>query len=338
MKLRTTLVVIGLVLSVRPSFAQNNAINENFDSLPIGALPPGWTLLPSGYAGVSNAASVSAPQSLWMVPPPYNFFCPTPGSPMDVVVPFSSSTGFHLSMRYLASWHQWGMYQGMGVCNYSSPLSYPRQSIYLVGIGTQLGTLLSIDAFPFLISGIGGVLPSSGAWNAWNALTIVFDPSALTIVYDINGASFTVPIPTGSPLLAQAFVAIAFRAFDDGYLDDVQIARFGLNPSSPLGPGSLQLDLVFGPPAGTSFMAATQNAGAYPNGWLFGLDIPFPELGLEIATGAPFLNRLDASGSFTIGPFVGLPSGLHFYAIALGAPPASTIPTVHSAPITYTIP
>jgi hypothetical protein len=85
-------------------------------------------------------------------------------------------------------------------------------------------------------------------------------------------------------------------------------------------------------------MAVTLNAGAYPAGWLYGIDIPFPELGTEFHSGYPFFWGLDAAGSFTIGPFGGLPSGLGFYSVALGLPTATAFPTIHSPAITYTIP
>jgi hypothetical protein len=110
-----------------------------------------------------------------------------------------------------------------------------------------------------------------------------------------------------------------------------------LTPSSPLGPGSLKLDITFGPPNGAYFFAVTLAPGAYPQGWFFGLDISYADLGAQLSGGPPFSNLLGASGDFSLGPFSGVPP-LTFYAIALGFPPGSPVPSVLTSPISYTIP
>ena len=78
----------------------------------------------------------------------------------------------------------------------------------------------------------------------------------------------------------------------------------------------------------------------YPGGWLFGVDLPLPELQNLLTTGFPFLGPLTNCGSFTIGPFGGLGflSGLPVFAVALGLPPGSSTPSMHSSAVTYTIP
>jgi hypothetical protein len=109
--------------------------------------------------------------------------------------------------------------------------------------------------------------------------------------------------------------------------------------SSPLGPGSIQLTLRRGPPSGSYFLAATTFAGAFPNGWLYGLDIPFPELMSELSAGAPFSGPINLTpGTAVVGPFSGLPSGLTVHAIAFGTNPGASGPAVVTAPIAYTIP
>jgi hypothetical protein len=110
--------------------------------------------------------------------------------------------------------------------------------------------------------------------------------------------------------------------------------------SSPFGPGSIQIDLTGGPALGTYFLAATFFAGAYPNGWLFGVDLPLAELQSLLNTGAPFLGSLGSCGQHTIGPFggAGFLSGIPIYAVALVLPSGSPVPTVHSAAVTYTVP
>lgn len=114
----------------------------------------------------------------------------------------------------------------------------------------------------------------------------------------------------------------------------------GLVMSSPFGPGSIQVSIAGGLPLGTYFLGVTFFAGAYPNGWLFGVDLPLAELQNLLNVGPPFLGTLGVCGDLTIGPFggVGSLSGVPIYAVVLVMPPGSSIPTAHSAPVTYTIP
>jgi hypothetical protein len=118
---------------------------------------------------------------------------------------------------------------------------------------------------------------------------------------------------------------------------------FTLTPTSPFGPGSLQLDFANGFPCagGTYIMAVTLSAGSYPSGWLYGVDIPYAELVSEYNTGYPFVGPLAITGTAQIGPFGGgaLPSGLTFYAVGLGIPYNNNgSPTIHTAALSYTIP
>jgi hypothetical protein len=77
--------------------------------------------------------------------------------------------------------------------------------------------------------------------------------------------------------------------------------------------------------------------GAYPNGWLFGVDISYADLAVQLSAGFPFSGPLGASGSFSLGPIPGVPP-LTLYAIALGFPSASPVPTTHTSAISYSIP
>ena len=116
---------------------------------------------------------------------------------------------------------------------------------------------------------------------------------------------------------------------------------FSLSFTSPYGPGSIQADIVAGPPNGGYYMAVTLAAGAFPLGWLYGVDIPIAEAVTEIQAGFPFTGVLNASGDITIGPFSGLPSGgiLTIYAVAMGfATPAIDTPIANTAPKSYVIP
>ena len=68
-----------------------------------------------------------------------------------------------------------------------------------------------------------------------------------------------------------------------------------------------------------------------------GTYIPLSELVNELNGGFPFTGTLGPLGSFPIGPFGGLPSGLQFFALAMNlvgpAVPGTTTPA-----ISYTIP
>jgi hypothetical protein len=107
--------------------------------------------------------------------------------------------------------------------------------------------------------------------------------------------------------------------------------------TSPFGAGSLEADLS-GPQNGTYFMAVTGVAGAFPNGWLFGLDISYSELASQLSVGFPFTGPMDACGGFTLGPFQGLPSGFTIHSIAFGFFPGAVVPALHSPAVAYTVP
>jgi hypothetical protein len=94
--------------------------------------------------------------------------------------------------------------------------------------------------------------------------------------------------------------------------------------TSPLGSGSLQVNMQAMPVSGSYFMALTLAPGTYPNGWFYGLDISLPELANQINAGWPFSGALNGpgcnAGTAQIGPIFGVPSGISIYAVALGVP------------------
>jgi hypothetical protein len=109
--------------------------------------------------------------------------------------------------------------------------------------------------------------------------------------------------------------------------------------SSPFGPGSVQFNLSGGPQNGTFFHAITLAPGAYPNGWFYGIDLTFPEIINEISLGFPFVGGLDGCGGAQFGPISGVPAGLTVYSVAVASPGAAlSLPTHHSAAVTYVIP
>jgi hypothetical protein len=84
-------------------------------------------------------------------------------------------------------------------------------------------------------------------------------------------------------------------------------------------PGELYVVAGGATPGAPCLTALTLNAGAYPHGSFFGVDIGFSDLVAQIFAGPPFVATPDAAGELLQGPFVGLPSGLTLYGVALDA-------------------
>jgi hypothetical protein len=105
--------------------------------------------------------------------------------------------------------------------------------------------------------------------------------------------------------------------------------NYALTASSPQGPGSLLIEFDQSPCTtvihDTYLFAVTLNEGAFPGGWLLGLDIPVIELA----------GQMSSLGTFTIGPFSGLPP-ITFYCVALGF--INGVLFGHSNPLRYSIP
>ncbi len=110
--------------------------------------------------------------------------------------------------------------------------------------------------------------------------------------------------------------------------------------SSPLGPGSLAITNTTCPPAaGYSFiMPLTVTAGAFPAGWLGGIDISWTDLMIEFAYGFPFTGTLDGTGGSLFSIPAGVPSGLTLYGNTLhflpgyGAYAGARFPTTYTTP------
>jgi hypothetical protein len=120
------------------------------------------------------------------------------------------------------------------------------------------------------------------------------------------------------------------------YVDPKLGREFDLWFSSPSGAGSAQMHHMFGKPSATYFTAVSLNAGLFPNGAFYGVDIAFGDLINQALFGDPFVGVLDATGKKSGTIFTALPSGLAFYSVAIDDVLGLT-PKV-SAPVAYTIP
>ena len=63
--------------------------------------------------------------------------------------------------------------------------------------------------------------------------------------------------------------------------------QFKLTITAPFGPGSIRLANAGGGAGNGYWTAVTLTQGAFPNGWLFGVDVGLPELLGEVASGVP---------------------------------------------------
>lgn len=102
-------------------------------------------------------------------------------------------------------------------------------------------------------------------------------------------------------------------------------------------PGQLSLDVRRAVPGDTLFTALTLAPGAFPNGWWFGLDIPFPLLLAEAASGAPpFLAPAGPSGSYGY-LASGVPPGFAVQGVTLDLDPFGLLAAA-TAPVAFTMP
>jgi hypothetical protein len=93
--------------------------------------------------------------------------------------------------------------------------------------------------------------------------------------------------------------------------------QFELEITAPTGPGSIRLQNAGGGAFNTYWTAVTLVPGAFPGGWLFGLDISPSDLLDQVMFGPPFSGTLNASGASSFTVPSGVPSGLPVYAISL---------------------
>ena len=95
---------------------------------------------------------------------------------------------------------------------------------------------------------------------------------------------------------------VAWNGEDDSFPSAVHVDaiqfwgtdELQLSLSAPFGPGSIRVENSDGIPNTPYWSVFTLAPGAYPNGWLFGLDITFPELMNQVSFGIPFAGTLRA--------------------------------------------
>ena len=98
-----------------------------------------------------------------------------------------------------------------------------------------------------------------------------------------------------------------------------------------VGPATLGYH-VTGPANGSFFTGMTLNAGPFPFGWFYGIDLPLFDIVSQFNFGPPFVGTFSPCGTATIGPVFGVPSGLTVYAVSLGFTAGAAFPTFASNP------
>jgi hypothetical protein len=151
------------------------------------------------------------------------------------------------------------------------------------------------------------------------------------------------PIP---PMPQGAYLSIVVTNGNDNFapssllVDDLRFVAgpactFGLSIGSPW-PGALSVDVVGGTPGNRCLSFFTLTSGNFPNGWFLGIDIPFPELILELQTPVPpFAMTLDAFGAASFLVPSGIPPNLPVYAVSLDMDPLVFLPVNTSLPVVH---
>lgn len=184
----------------------------------------------------------------------------------------------------------------------------PQSAAYLTSV-TVLG---ATSANPQIV---GGALPALNTY-------------ALGTTHCIH----QVTVLSGGNLVISATAAAGFA-----FLNGFQIVDgWGLSVTQPVPNGFLQISNSFGTPGNAYVNLFTVNAGAFPNGPLFGLDMTIPEAINQVLMGPPFYGTLNSLGesSYTISGII--PSGITLYCVGIETDPGlATILNV-TAPFSYT--
>jgi hypothetical protein len=170
--------------------------------------------------------------------------------------------------------------------------------------------------------------PSTGAFCSQSGGSPLLPPGPETAIQYLP----VVPYP--------AYLSIVcWNGGDDGIPSAVHVdaihfwgmSRFQLAITAPFGPGSVRLQNSQGVSFAPYWTAVTLSPGAFPNGWLYGLDITVGDLLNEVSFGPPFSGTLDSSGGSTFTIPSGVPPGLVAYAVSINFGPTVTA----SSPVSF---
>jgi hypothetical protein len=162
-------------------------------------------------------------------------------------------------------------------------------------------------------------------------------PDPVLVVYDVCGGTQLAcddddlnnlgPCSTSSalqayiemPVVAGTTYVIRIGNFSATTIGNYQLSityKFSFSITKPTA-NDVELKDFAGTPGNVAFNAITLSQGAFPNGWFYGVDIPFGEILNEANSGPPFLVVLDGTGAYSV-TFSGIPFlGLTFYTVAI---------------------
>lgn len=179
----------------------------------------------------------------------------------------------------------------------------PIQQVTMQGNGISL-----IPGTYWLDWGVGGTLASGpfcppisiiGTWNTGNSLQ--------------NTGAGWVALTDGTPTIYPQGMP-----FEISY-SITFFPCFALNITQAGPGGNVTLTDSGGIPGFAAINVITLNAGAYPAGWLYGVDIPLFELGNLLNSGPPFVITFPGSGTFTLTiPYsLGVPISVYYVGLML---------------------
>ncbi len=192
---------------------------------------------------------------------------------------------------------------------------------------------------PNIWTSLPGVSTAGFVWDGVRSIGILYTSSAGTtgtfsarrtttnLRHGVNVFNATTQAPTTTGLFAMK-TRMTWAGYSGGYTCTI---------AQPGGAGAdLFIDNMGGTPGNSYLNIMTQNAGAFPAGWAFGVDIPLDDLVAEIVWGNPFFGTLDACGQKHQVVLAPIPSGITAYIVALEL--AGGIPVNVSTPFIYVTP
>jgi hypothetical protein len=185
-----------------------------------------------------------------------------------------------------------------------------------------LDTFLAATTRPIMqvvMNGQGIVLPAGSYWIDWQMDGSTALAGARAVPVTVAGST-----TTGN--------AIQFDGVNWVSLIDVGPQGLAFKISGPIAPAScFHLNITQpggggtavtladdgGTPGHQALNVATLHQGAYPAGWLFGVDIPLIELTGLLSAGVPWVVTLDGSGAFSLTVGVALPFPVTIYYVGI---------------------
>jgi subtilisin-like proprotein convertase family protein len=319
-----------------PSISFSAAANQTVGTLPSGTYAPlqplsafyghssagPWILtiadLAAGVSGSAGPMSITADSGIGVNSPLFPSLAIPDGSGGNCVVPVSQAVNVLSSAQ-------------VGMMNVSLNITHPWIS--------DLTVVLSHDGVSATI--MSPAAPTSGA-NLSGLYTFEdWAPASFAQTAATYANSATVPPGSYRPLTPLSvfqgldqvgpwFLTVCDSAGQDvGHLDGVFLklapGSWDLQIVQPNGPASATVSNSGGHAGHSYANMMTLTPGAFPHGWLHGIDMTLLEIAAEISAGAPFFGALDPCGSASTTFSGPIPSGFTIYMTGLELDPTGSI-------------